>query len=142
MNKSLAIALIAIVALLMGLAIAPYVEQYIFPITGEIHIEYYLTNIIEDIVHANGTQLQYGSCAPGNQYAVNLTVVNISPVNVTVFALTPSIPAYLTMSWTHNNTQLDAGQTASADLILDVDPAAPDEAIFNYNLIVAAEEIP
>ena len=143
MNKTLAIAIIAIVALFIGLGIAPYVEQWIYPSTGQIEIEVYLTNIIDTIVHANGTEIRWGNVTPGSAYAVTLNVTNLSPINVTVLVLAPTIPSYLTLTWSpYNNTQLDAGQTFSADLILDVDLSATPGDTFNYDMIVAAEEIP
>jgi len=129
-----------VAALLVGVAAAVVVEQWILHNTGTIAIATYLTP------YANSTAIvtspytiNWGTLDPGATYVLNLTVHNVSPIAITVTLTHTSLPTYLTCTWTANHTTLTPDAIAIGDLELTVAADAPPGAAFAFTSTLTAD---
>ena len=78
--------------------------NYYYPQDGNFG-SYNLELYFDDILYANGTTIQWGTCEKGENLR-NLTIVNTGDINLTVSITTTDLPLEWILEWNANNTLL------------------------------------
>ena len=139
MNKLVKYAAVTLIFFLIGIVAASLVERWIYPNQGEIILEVYLQNTVDNTAFTNGTTIDWGEVTPGNSYYVILNCTNIGTEPFTVSVTAQINNENLTLAWASNNTLLQPTDSVEDDLILSVDPLATATP-FSFDIYVNADD--
>ena len=130
MKRNIITLLICATAIVFSVSGAAYYELY-YPGQGRIPESTELSAFLDGLPWSNGTLIQWGDLEPGLSYAKNLTVVNTGTTQLTVGLYVSGLEPGWSLTWAANGTDLDPGEAAIGNMILDV-PANGTAGTYNW----------
>lgn len=129
-----------VVALALTLTGAILTKTYYHPHEGTVaslSIEEY----IDGVKHANGTTVSWGSSlTAGQTYNKTYRVHNTGNVACQIVVHVISLPSDWSLTWTGNNTTLDAGMDVSAKMQLTI-PSNASATTFSFDVYTIATQV-
>jgi len=128
----------ALAGLLIGIAGAVILKEYLHPMTAEV-VSITLTRTLEGTPLAQDEPIDWGIVENGSTYTfTSLNVTNNGTVSCTVY-LWHNAPAGWAITWTANNSVLAPGESAVAALELYVASDAVQGQVYSWDCYVRAE---
>jgi len=130
LKRNVIVLLLCAAAILSSVSGAIIYELY-YPGQARIPAESELSAYLDGRPWSNGTLIQWGDVDPGLTYAKNLTVVNTGNTQLNVELYVSGLEPGWSLTWAATGTDLDPGEAAIGDLILEV-PSNAINGTYNW----------